>query len=237
MKNMTLEKEKNYYLRKKRVLMRTFDAAISIVKSVLIKYFGDDIFNEILLETRSDFEELLPQIPYVGGNNNPLTEDLVNSAILIPFLRFFEKQRLTFDEIGRITYELFEKFNSFIPPKEDIFTEKFLTKEKENAKKSKLTKYSGDWVFDFVEGDGSKFTFGINYLECGVYKFYKSQDLEHFMPIICVSDFAKAQTHGYGFSRTQTIGNGAPLCDFRYKKGGKTPRGWPLENLPEYKKK
>ncbi len=234
---MTIEKEKNYYLRKKRVLMRTFDAAINIVKHVLIKYFGDDKFNEILLVTRNDFEELLPQIPYVGGNENPLTEDLVNSAILIPLLLFFEKEGFTFNEIGKITYELFEKFHNFIPPKEDIFTEDFLTKEKEQAKKSKQNKYSGDWVFDFVVGDGSKFTFGINYLECGVYKFYKSQGLEHLMPIICVSDFAKAQAHGYGFNRTQTIGNGASLCDFRYIKGGKTPRGWPLENLPEYKKK
>jgi hypothetical protein len=234
---MTLEKEKNYYLRKKRVLMRTFDAALSIVKPILIKHFNEDSFDEILHITRNDFEKLLPQIPYVGGNKNPLTEDLVNSAILIPILRFFQKKGINFSEIGKITYELFETFNSFIPPKEDIFTEDFLNKEKENAKKSKLRRYPDDWVFDFVEGDGKNFDFGVDYSECGVYKFYKSQGLEHLMPIICVSDFAKARAYGYGLSRTQTIGNGAPYCDFRYIKSGKSPRGWPLESLPEYKKK
>ncbi|MGD8782753.1 MAG: hypothetical protein PVH88_27830 [Ignavibacteria bacterium] len=38
-----------------------------------------------------------------------------------------------------------------------------------------------------------------------------------------------------GFSRTQTIGNGAPICDFRFKKNVQTADGWPPENLPEWK--
>lgn len=233
---MANEKEKNYYLKKKRILMRTFDAALNIVKNVLVKYFGESRFIEIATITQKDFESLLPQIPYVGGNQNHLTEELTNSAILLPLLRFFEGEGLEFYEIGKMVYELFEAFYKVIPPKNDIFTEEFLNNQKENAEKSKLRKYPGDWVFDFIESDGETFAFGIDYFECGVYKFYKSQGLEDFMPFICISDFAKAQAYGYVLKRTQTIGNGAPICDFRYSEGEDAPRGWPPDNLPEFKR-
>jgi hypothetical protein len=46
-----------------------------------------------------------------------------------------------------------------------------------------------------------------------------------------------ARAYGYGLARTQTIGNRTPLCDFRYIKNGSNPRGWPPDNLPEFKKK
>jgi hypothetical protein len=230
------EEQKDYYIKKKRSLMRLFDTATRIVKTILIENFGDVKVEEFTAKAREDFELLLPQIPYIGGKNNKLTDDLINSALLLPFLRFFEKEGLDFYEIGKLTYDLFEAFYKFIPPSDDIFSEEYINQDKESAKISKLRKYPGDWVFDFVEGDGETFTYGRDYSECGVYKFYKSQGVERFMPIVCISDFAKARAYGYGFKRTQTIGNGAPLCDFRYIKNGTTARAWPPDNLSEFKK-
>ncbi len=40
---------------------------------------------------------------------------------------------------------------------------------------------------------------------------------------------------GVGFIRTQTIGNGDPICDFRFKKNIETISGWPPEELEEWK--
>ncbi len=233
---MKKEKESNFYLKKKRTLLRTFDAALTIVQKILIEYFGESKFIEISKTTRNEFETIIPQIPYVGGNDNHLTDDLINAAILLPLLRFFEKEGLQFNEIGRLTYELFEAFYKVIPPADDIFAKEFLVKEKEHAKNSKVRKYPGDWVLDFVESDGKTFSFGIDYSECGVYKFYKNQRAEHLMPIVCIADYAQAQTYGYGLKRTQTIGNGAPICDFRFIKDGITPRAWPPDNLKEFRK-
>ncbi len=232
-----MEKESNFYLKKKRTLLRTFDAALTIVQKVLIEYFGESKFKEISITTRNEFETIIPQIPYVGGNDNHLTDDLINAAILLPLLRFFEKEGLRFKEIGKLTYELYEAFYKVIPPADDIFTEEFLVKEKEHAKNSKMRKYPGDWVLDFVESDGKAFNFGIDYSECGVNKFYKNQGAEHLMPIVCIADYAQAQAYGYGLKRTQTIGNGAPICDFRFIKDGFTPRAWPPDKLEEFRRK
>ncbi len=232
---MSNEKEKNYYIKKKRTLLRQFDAATAIVKDVLVKQFGEEKFKEITTEARKDFEDLIPQIPYIGGKDNNLTENLVNGIILLPILRIFEQEGLNFNEIGRLAYSLYEVFYKVIPQVEDIFSEEYISYKKEQAKDSKFRKYPGDWVFDFVEGDGKTYTWGVNYSECGIHNFYKSQGMEHLMPLLCISDYAMARAYGYGLKRTQTIGNGDPICDFRYIKDGKSPRGWPPDDLPEFK--
>ena len=234
---MSNEKEKNYYIKKKRILMRQFNVALTIVKDILIDQFGETKFNELSVEMRKDFESLIPQIPYVGGKENLSTQYLVASVLLMPLFRVFEREGLTFDEIGELSYTLFEAFYKVIPHTNDIFSEEFLNKRRKMAKNSKLRKYPGGWVFDFVEGDGKTFTYGTDYSECGIHKFYKSQGLEHLMPLLCISDFAMARAYGYGLKRTQTLAQGATSCDIRFIKGGNTPRGWPPENLPEFKEK
>ena len=234
---MTAEKEKNYYIKKKRMLMRQFDAGLTIGKKILIGYFGEAKFKELSTKAREDFEQLLPQIPDIGGKDNFLIDNLINAAILLPLLRIFDKEGLNFNEIAKITYRLYEAFFTVIPPTGDIFSEKSVNQVKEAAKISKLRKYPGDWVYDFVEGDGETFTWGMDYSECAVYKFYKSQGMEHLMPIVCIADFEDARIHGYGLTRTQNIGNGATICDFRFNKNGTTPRAWPPDNLPEFKNK
>lgn len=234
-KNMNPENKNNFYIKKKRLLMRTFDAMLLIAKQTLIDNFGEQKYNEIVVTSRKEFEALIPQLPYIGEDNR-LTEPLINAAGLLPILRAIEKEGLEYKEIGRITYELFEAFYKMIPQSDDIFSEDYLNEQRINAEVSKLRKYPGSWVFDFIEGDNRTFTFGIDYSECGVYKFYKSQGAEHLMPLVCIADFAQARAYGYGLTRTQTIGNGADICDFRYLKGGSIPRAWPPDHLPEFKK-
>jgi hypothetical protein len=61
-------------------------------------------------------------------------------------------------------------------------------------------------------------------------------DAERFVPFFCLADFSEANILGFGFSRTQTLGFGANMCDHRYVKNYKTPRGWPPDDLPEFNK-
>ncbi len=215
--------------------MRTFRAATTILKELFVEKFGEEKYNQLISNARKEFEALIPQIPYIGGKEKKLTNELVNSALLIPILRALEREGLDFNEIGELVYRMFELFYEFIPQTDDIFSFEYLNSEKENAKNSKLREYSGDWVYDFVEGDGKTFSWGVNYHECGVLKFYKNQGMEHLMPIVCIADFAKARAYGYGLMRTQTRAHGAPFCDFRYIKDGTNPRAWPPDNLTEFK--
>jgi len=68
-------------------------------------------------------------------------------------------------------------------------------------------------------GKGEGFHFGVNYLQCGNYKFVEEHGGKIFAPFVCMSDIALSEAMGWGLIRTQTLADGCPHCDFRFKKG------------------
>lgn len=120
---MNPENETKYYVKKKKSLLRRFDAELNYIKQILIDNSGEAKFNEMFTRTRKDFEEFLPKIPDVGGKTNYITEYLIDSALLLPLLRYFKKEELSFNEIGKPAYEIYEAFYNAIPATEDIFSD------------------------------------------------------------------------------------------------------------------
>ncbi|MFV9646932.1 MAG: L-2-amino-thiazoline-4-carboxylic acid hydrolase [Desulfobacterales bacterium] len=43
-----------------------------------------------------------------------------------------------------------------------------------------------------------------------------------FAPYVCMSDIVLSEAMGWGLIRTQTLADGCPHCDFRFKKGAAT---------------
>lgn len=79
-----------------------------------------------------------------------------------------------------------------------------------------------DYVFNFVEGDGQTFDYGVYYLECASCKFLAKQGAPELAPYLCLVDILYSKALGWGLTRTMTLAEGAERFDFRFKKGGKT---------------
>ena len=93
-----------------------------------------------------------------------------------------------------------------------------------------------NWDMEFVEGDGEEFDWGVDFKDCAVRKFYMKHGGEELLPYVCMSDYAPFHVlKNVEFTRTQTLSSGGDYCDFRFKKGGSTPKGWPPEDLPDFK--
>ena len=235
---MTTQKKKNYYIKKIPRMMKQFNKLLHIGKKVLMEYFDESKIEDLAKVMRKEYETLIHQLPYIGGSKNIMSMYLIDSVSMLSVFRVLEKEGLKLLDIGKICYEFYETMNERRPrPSDQIFHKDYINIIKIVAKESQLKRYPEDWIMEFVEGDGKTFDYGFNFTECGVCKFFKQQGAEKYIPFICLADFAEARASGYGLKRTQTIGNGAPICDFRFSKDGKTPRGWPPEELPEYKKK
>ncbi len=71
----------------------------------------------------------------------------------------------------------------------------------------------------FVIGNGKDFTWGADYIKYGNYEFVKEQEVEEFVPYVCMSDIALSNALGWGLIRTGTLADGCETCDFRFKKG------------------
>ena len=217
--------------------MKQFDKLLSITKKVMKNYFSDSKLEELAAKMRKEYEILIPQLPYIGGAKNPFTSMFIQSISILAIMRILEKEGMEFREIGKFIYDYYETLNKRRTiPADNFFSESYINGLKQFAKYSQLRQYPGDWVMKFVEGDGKTFDYGFDITECGDCKFFKQQGNENLMPLICISDYASARAAGYGLKRTQTLGNGAPICDFRYLREGSTPRGWPPDDLQEFNK-
>ena len=231
----------NYYVNMKPKMMKDLEKMSKLVRKVLGQYFGESKIDQILEEGKHEYEGFIPQLPYIGGGKNSWTFNLVGGAQILAITRPLEREGLSVREIGKIVYEIFEAYFESRPRIVNWLTGKLMTsrlfrrKMKKKCANSQLRQYPGDWVAEFVKSGGENFDFGLDMTECGICKFYQQQDADKYVPYMCLGDYPQFQAFGIGLIRTQTLGNGAPKCDFRFRKKGTTRRGWPPEGIEEFK--
>lgn len=234
----------DYYIKQKDKLMTQFDKVLGISRDLFAKKIKKERIDTLMEEMRKEYGKLIPQIPYIGGKRNSFTLILIDSILMLPIYKILEKEGLTYMEIGEYNYEFYEKIQEIRKkkletsgqnPSERYFQEDYKNYLKIFAKNLQKKVYPDDWVMEFVDGEGKDFDFGLNISECGVVKFFRKLRAEKFVPFICLSDYAEGQVSVFGFERTQTIGNGDPICNHRFIKNGITPRAWPPYHLQEYK--
>jgi len=243
---MSVKLSKDYYIKRKGKLIKDFDRQLAILRNLLKKKFDQAKIDDILNQMRLEYEQIIPEIPYIGGQKNPMTIFLIYGMSDLAIFRILEKEGFTLREIGQFYYEFGEeRYNRRKKNLEKIgedpsqypFEPQHIDMMKKLSEQSQKRSYSDDWIMDFVKGNGKSFEWGLNTHQCGVYNVYKRLGAEKYVPFLCLLDFSEANILGFGYSRTQTLGNRAPICDHRYIKNFKTPRAWPPDNLEEFKLK
>jgi len=241
---MSVKTITDYYIKRKPKMMAQFDKFLGISKDILLNKFNESKIEDLMQQIRKEYENIISEIPYIGGRKNPFTNMLVDCVAMLAFFRILEKEGMTYREIGEFNYEFWEKINRIRMrkfektgqnPIDQYFNDTYISYNKNLAETSQQKKYPYDWVMEFVEGDGKTFDYGYKVTECGPHKVFKKLGADKYVPFICLTDFVMANIYGFGFTRTQTIGNGNPICDHRFLKKGTTPRAWPPDNLQEYK--
>jgi len=233
----------DFYIRKKKKFMRSFDERLTVVNEELLKKFDNKKSEELMSQMRAEFEKILPDIPYIGGQKNPTTLVLVKCMSDLAIFRTLEKIGFSFREIGEFHYnyviavhnlrkETLKKAGK--DPSQYPFDPVYMNYQKKLTKETQLKLYPDDFVIDFVEGDGENFEWGWDITECGVQKAYKKLGGEKYLPFICLGDHYEAEGLSFGFSRDQTLGFGAPLCTHRFVKNYKPPSAWPPDDLEEF---
>jgi len=238
---LSLGKRANYYLNMKPKLLKDFDKASKVIGKVLEQRFDESTTTQLMVSIRNEYESLIPRLPYIGGKSNINNSGFIESAWVLAMIRSLEKKGLSVHDIGEILYCFSEAWVEFMPRIKKWLTGKMFfsimirRRLRKQAQKSQLRTYPDDWVFEYVEGDGETFDFGLDYTECAICKFYREQDAEKYLPFICLGDYPMFRAFGVGMKRTQTIGNGAESCDIRFKRNETTDKGWPPEGLEEFK--
>ena len=218
----------NYYISRKAALLKELNDNFPYFAGVLGKEYDAVAVEAIRREGQQAFEALIPQLPYIGGDMNMLTINLIQSAWCLAMYQALQPRGKTVEDVGRIIYQAVEAMMNAYPRGFSrlggIIQMSSLSLEdlKISAELSHKRLYEGDWVFDVVEGDGETFDWGIDYSECGICKFFQTQEAPELTPYLCLLDFPMSEATDSGLIRTETLANGNQQCNFRYKWGRPT---------------
>jgi hypothetical protein len=217
-----------YYPTKKPALMEQFERWLDHARPVFESRLGTQLTDTLLREAPQRYETLLPELPYIGGDANPLTPTLIAAAWWLVVYRVLANHGKQVEDVGTLIRAFHDAKTAQLPPEErqkigaHRFSETYLDQQRTLAVESQQRRYPGDWVYVFVEGDGEVFDYGIDYLECAIHKFYTVQGVPELTPWICKADFYTSEALALGLHRICTLADGCTRCDFRYKQGRNT---------------
>jgi len=228
----------NYYISRKSELLKSYDKGTKSLGKVLKIHFDEKHTTTILKNSRQEFEAILPKLPFIGGDKNLNTRNLVMASSCLAIYRVLKDHGKSAEGIGKIIYEMTEAMFDY--PKFILhlmgrlkYGKGYEKKIKEWATETQKREYPGDWVATFIDGDRKEFDYGFDMTECGILKFFRAQGADEIVPYICVSmDGIFSEALNRGLVRTMTLAEGYDRCDFRYKMGRKTnllplKNGWP----------
>ena len=219
-----------YYVTREQSMLREFDDAVRRVKPLLLQRYGEPFVSIVAADAQAEFQGLMPQLPYIGGRRNPLlTFFLVSTAWYLALYRAMQKQGKDINELGPLILDIYQSWMDSYPAWVlqlggwlacTPIARRGLER---SSKTSQVRRYPGDWLFSFVPKNGHDF--GVDYTECGIYKFCQEQNAAELMPYLCSVDFIMSERMNLGLQRTMTLAEGSPKCDFRFKH--RRPTIWP----------
>jgi hypothetical protein len=216
--------EINYYISKKTKLLNMHAEISRYIAQILKEDFDRNDINMIIFKSKEEFKKIIPEIPYIGGDENNMTEDLIIPAIYLSFYRELKKIGQSGEYMGKIILKSVEiRFNPYplwlrkiVGNK--LFSDKSIVQMKKNAIVSQERKYPGSWVTIIVQPYDGSFDIGWDNTECGIIKFFNQQDAPEIVRYFCMLDEVQAKGYDQLFFRSKTLANGDDRCDFRYKK-------------------
>lgn len=214
-----------------------FVTAFKKIRPAVVDYISkqsnSEVANDICSEAALNFEKILPELPYVGGDVHPGTRFIVNAGQWIAFYQSMLKRSYTALEVGQMMYSIYENQLKEIPldelekQKALTFSNDYINLLKQWAEST--SPYESDWKLDFIEGNGVDFDYGLDYLACPCLEFFKAQNAEQLAPFFCLLDFPEARQLNSGLFRTKTLAQGDDICNFRFKKDKEVIQNWDTE--------
>lgn len=166
-------------------------------------------------------EKILPRLPYIGGDENPMTQELLNAAAWLA-VWLLSKDKNSLAELENLMVQAFHAGTGHLNKEQlaaaraNWFSSRRLAELARLAERSQLRRHPGDWVFSLTVKEPG--CFAITYTECGISKFLSQQGEPELAPLFCRGDYRTSHLLGLGLCRTKTIACGAVCCDFQYKQ-------------------
>lgn len=89
----------DYYLSRQSRLLNLFDLTFRPIRKKLDDDYGAEYARSIVSESRQNFIEIIPQMPYVGGMKNYYTPIIVVNGFIIAMFRAMKETGKTAKDV------------------------------------------------------------------------------------------------------------------------------------------
>ena len=217
-----------YYSDRKDKVLKDFDRTSRLMEPSLAERYGEEFSGTLREDVRGEYEKLIPEIPYiVGPRAGMLNSFLLISAQELAVYKAMKSHGKPPGEAWELCHEaLRRRLDEFPKWKRGLLrcfmfsglVKKIVAKRARQPHGMRM----GDFEIKYLTGNGGGFDYGVDYIECGNYNFVMEHGGEEFAPYVCMSDIALSEVMGWGLTRTQTLADRCPNCDFRFSKGAET---------------
>ncbi len=215
--------ETNTFINRKRKLRKFYKRLMKKGKKVIVDKYGKSKAEALIKDFWITFNSLIPEMPLIRKDDNLLERQLILQTVYLSIYKTLKKDGEEVDEIWQLCNNIVDKMLQSLPrfikkiARKNLFSNKEKKREMKSAKISQESNYEEDFKFEYVEGDGVNFDYGINMIQCAACKFYKGQKAEEFTPYVCKTDYLYSRHFGYDLIRTKTIAEDHEFCDFRFR--------------------
>lgn len=228
---MTHKETTQYYAARSAELLHGFDREAQRWRTILTSRYGAVSAAKTIQIAREQFAGLLPHVPYIGGEENHLTESLVGSVRCLALYQAMVSSGGTAAETGKVLYDAVvahaSDYTPRFPPEQRLREAELMRRRRQRAARSQKQLFPEDYVYTFVEGDGQRFDYGYDFHQCATDLLFRALGAAEFTPYFCFLDFPKCELAGLGLTRTTTLAEGHACCDFRFQLGARAQREWP----------
>lgn len=221
----------------RRRLLRQYDRGVINLRPFLRDRFGEDGVDKTIDLVREEHEQVIDRLPWIGGSANPRSFSLYGSAFWLALWRVLQPRGLTLDEARELFCDLFRAYWSRYPRVLAHLCGRIRVGPANQKKVKQLTLMSqqcanpDDYVSRFVPGEPERFDFGIDFVECAIIKFLRTEGAEELAPVLCELDWPHTELLGIKLLRTTTLAQGGERCDFRFLRAGAADIGQPRAPL------
>lgn len=218
-----------FYESRRGEMVAAMHQRLDLAGSMLRERAGLGDIDAIRQEVMDEFEVVLTQMPYVGGDAGRMSAFFMRLMGFTAIGRVLRRHGLPVSTIGEIERDTYQA-QLLAEPEAQRLAEgrQFMSPENQarlreqaadSATQARQEAFPDDFVYEFVEpGPGDDFEFGINYTACGFRKAAQRHGDGEILPAICGLDFVAYAARGIRLERTQTLAGGADYCNFRFSR-------------------
>lgn len=218
----------DYFLQKKSKLMKTYGKFSRKIEKKLAHTYDADFAKRIVEQSKKEFEELIPRIPYFGGTINPFNQLIVIGSYMVAVHKPMKANGKTAEETVLIFYDIVDDLFKKTPKaflwlgQKFVFSNFFIQMLQKISTRMSAMKDPNGFDFAYYKDDGKELDWHFVAKQCGIVNFFKQENCGDLAPYCNFVDTIQGKALNMGVYCKTCLGDGDATCEEYMKQGRET---------------